>query len=468
MNGMDANPYQAAAAERAIIGCLLGNDVKLADIDLTVEDFQDMVCREIFSTMLALGMQGKPHDLTTVIDNCGIGNGTLIDIMIKESAVSVTLIPKHVRSVKEASVRRAIKDSAKALTEMSGDLSLDVLTSLETMRTRLDELTNGVPTAEVSNMVDMMQNWYRSRSEKETGPVFKTGIVAVDRVLNGGIRGSKLVIIGARPGVGKSAFGLWIAMKAAQDGKKILFVSLEMDETEILDRIVARYSGVEVGRFEARDLSVDEWCRISEGLHEISPMQIMITSLAQTVEQIRSLAMKIRHTRGLDLIVVDYLQLVETGRKYEGRTEQVGYISRQLKMLTMELKIPVIAMTQFNRESETGTAGNRRPKISESRESGSIEQDANVFIVMHKPDETQLSKEKHKEFYRGCKAKGWDCIELCVAKNRNGRTGVGLAAFDGAHMTYYGLDESLDAQEPKKQAGFVAAFDETPPWDKEQ
>ena len=148
MNGMDANPYQAAAAERAIIGCLLGNEVKLADIDLTVEDFQDMVCREIFSTMPALDMQGKPHDLTTVTDNCGIGNGTLIDIMTKESAVSVTLIPKHVRSVKEASVRRAIKDSAKALTEMSGDsyavLSLQNGDSLKVVQENLRHTTMAI------------------------------------------------------------------------------------------------------------------------------------------------------------------------------------------------------------------------------------------------------------------------------------------------------------------------------------
>lgn len=440
------NPYVALAAEHAIIGSLLGNEVKLSDVDLGPQDFSDLTCREIFCIMQRLSAENKPHDLVTVSDNCNINEGTLIDLMVHQAAVSSVLIPQYIRNVKEATLRRSIAETAKSITKMSGDETVDVLTALESMRAHLDDLTKGIPTAEVSHISDIYAAWVRSRFEKDTGYLFRTGIVGVDRLLGGGIRGSKFVVIGARPGVGKSALGLWIAMNAMQDGRKVLIVSLEMDELEIMDRMMARYSGVDVSKFEARTFG-DEIEKLHDGQIEMQSMDVAVTGRAQTIEQIRSLALKLRHSWGLDLIVIDYLQLVETRRKCDGRTEQVSYISRQLKMLTMELKIPVIAMTQFNRESERDRETGRLPKMSESRESGAIEQDANIFIILHNPDESQIPLEEVKEFYRSCRQKGYQCLQIKIEKNRNGKKGSTYAAFDGAKMRFYAYDASFNGRD---------------------
>lgn len=159
---------------------------------------------------------------------------------------------------------------------------------------------------------------------------------------------------------------------------------LRWTKPELYDRIIARFSGVPVDVIEARNFSDEQIQSVVAAYAEIGQIQLSISTQAQTPLQIRSLALRQRQETGLDMVVVDYLQLLRSGRKTNNRAEEVGEISRALKRLAMELKIPVIAMTQMNRQSEMGTGeGGRMPKMSESRESGTIEQDANQFLILH-------------------------------------------------------------------------------------
>lgn len=254
------------------------------------------------------------------------------------------------------------------------------------------------------------------------------------------IRGSKLCIIGARPSVGKSALGLFIATNAARSGKHVLYVSLEMDEAELYDRIIARFSGVPVDVIEARNFSDEQIQSVVAAYAEIGQIQLSISTQAQTPLQIRSLALRQRQDTGLDMIVVDYLQLLRSGRKTNNRAEEVGEISRALKRLAMELKIPVIAMTQMNRQSEMGIGeGGRMPKMSESRESGTIEQDANQFLILHAPD-IRTVPEPWQQMAESCQANGWTFMLINVAKNRNGRKGILPIAFDAPHMNFFAFE----------------------------
>lgn len=192
-------------------------------------------------------------------------------------------------------------------------------------------------------------------------------------------------------------------------------MSLEMSETEIIGRMVSRKSGVPAGRISNRNLSGSELERVAESFALLPGDRFCISTRAQTPQDVRRVALRMKASGGLDMIVVDYLQLLEAGRKTGSRVEAVGVISRNLKALAQELEIPVLTASQLNRASERNDA----PRLSDLRESGSIEQDADAVILLHAPDE----KEKPAR-------------QLILAKNRQGRCGGFDLIFDGARMLF--------------------------------
>lgn len=427
--------YEAVASEEAVIGAVMNGFVDIADIDLRPDDFQNMVCRTVFEAMTVLSAQNKPCDLVTVADNCRIDAGTLAGICT-QGAISDVLVPNYVQNIREATLRRAMREAALEVTRSSADAGTNILDSMDSMRLKLDDIMHGVPASEVFRPAEMVSAFYRWLEEDDDGKVIRSNMRAFDSLLSGGIRGSKLVVFGARPSVGKSALGLHMALNAANDGRRVLIVSLEMDEQEISQRALARYSGIDLNKFESKEFTPDEFVKLAEATGRYAQLPLMIATQAHTPGQVRRLANKLKHTEGLDLIIVDYLQLLEPDDKTSSRTEAVSSISRQLKQLAMALKTPIIAMTQFNRESERDREEGRMPKMSESRESGSIEQDANVFVTVHRPSRESLSDDVYKVRYDMCREHGWDYLQLIVAKNRNGKKGILDVWFDGAHMRF--------------------------------
>lgn len=438
--------FEAHGSERAVVGAILRGEISMRDVDLTLADFTDLLCAEVFKTMGVLDSQDKPCDLVTVSDAMpGVETAALVELM-QQGMVSGAQCGDYVATIKSAGMRRALSRTAQNLAVLAADGAVEPGKAAEAIRSEIDELAKNGPSQAVTpiaQIVAQMHDWLFAETRVDDS--IKTGIGPLDAVLGGGIRGGKLCVIGARPSVGKSALGLFIAMNAAHEGKQVLVVSLEMDEAEIYARVLARYSGVAVDVIEARSFTNDQIERAVESYGDIAMMQLSITTRATTPAQLRAIALRQRQQKGLDLIVVDYLQLMNSGQKTGNRTEEVGQISRQLKQLAMELRIPVIAMTQMNRQSEAGTGeGGRMPRMSESRESGSIEQDANQFLILHAPG-TDGVPDSQRQMAESCRSRGQTFMLIAVAKNRNGRKGYLPVAFDAPHMRFIPFDTRQEA-----------------------
>lgn len=310
----------------------------------------------------------------------------------------------------------AISGAAQALQGVSGSrTSTDMRAALEALMEALDGAKKGRCT---------------------------TGIAGLDR-MTGGFRGGKLVIVGARPGVGKTALALSMCMHAVRHAGPVLIVSLEMDEAELMTRIVAAETGVDVQAMETGDLSPEDWERITAVYGELDQLPMRISTRATTPLQIRREAVAMQNKGGLAMIMVDYIQLMRADGRHNSRYEEVSAISRELKRLAMDLGVPVLALTQFNRNSESsvgGKAEKRKPQMSEAKESGSIEQDANMFIVQWAPAEPADQGSDFWEDYHTCQLNGWEWQILSVDKNRQGRTGFVSVGFDKPHMRFMSID----------------------------
>lgn len=280
-----------------------------------------------------------------------------------------------------------------------------------------------------------------------------TGIADFDR-LTGGIRGGKLIVLGARPGIGKTALSIAMATHVARHAGHVLFVSLEMDEAELAARIVAAEKGIDVQELESGRLSQESLDKLLPAYAELDSLPMHFSLQAYTPSQIRRDAVALQNRCGLAMIVVDYIQLMHSDRKHNSRYEEVSEISRELKLMAMDLGVPVLALTQFNRNSESSTGGKaerRKPQISEAKDSGSIEQDANMFIVHWTPPEPPADSEVFND-YSECLFNGWEWQFLSVDKNRQGRTGQISIAFDKPHMRFICFDRRKPTKAPKQEA----------------
>ena len=267
-----------------------------------------------------------------------------------------------------------------------------------------------------------------------------TGIAGLDRKL-GGFKPEQLIVLGARPGVGKTALGLQMAANIAKKSGPVLVVSLEMSKEEIMTRLLAAEAGVDSSKIDNHKLDDDEWDRLSGSYQVIGGMPLWISESATTPLQIRREAQAIQRKHGLKMILVDYLQLLRSDTPTRSRYEDITAISREMKLLAKELKVTVMALTQFNRESE-GKAGmkKRRPTMAEAKDSGAIEQDANVFMIQYAPDEPDANSDLHPH-WEYCQAAGYEWQTLTVEKNRQGRTGYISLAFDKPHMSFITIED---------------------------
>ena len=399
--------------ERAFIGSLMQGDVRAADSGLHAVDFADHFCARIFGAALMLEERGKTCDLVTLADTFPDLDTSALVELAQEAAPIASLAAQHARSIREAAQRRAVRNAALSLAKDAADPEKPLCELLDSTRARLDTLAGTLPSSGATDGVDALCGFYEDLTRGPVEPVARFGFSRIDDALT--IAGGKLIVIGARPSVGKSALLLHLALNAIDAGRRVLLVSLEMSEKEVIGRMVSRKSGIPAGRISNRNLSDDELGHVAESFSLLPGDRFCISTQAQTPRDVRREALRMRADGGLDLVVVDYLQLMTPGQKAGNRTEAVGIISRGLKMLAMELGVPVLTASQLSRASERNDA----PRLSDLRESGSIEQDADAVILLHAPDE----KEKPAR-------------QLILAKNRQGRCGGFDLFFDGARMLF--------------------------------
>jgi replicative DNA helicase len=415
---------QNIESEKAILGSILLDEKAIfpASEILLAEDFYLETHREIFRAMLSLVEEETSIDFFTLREELCRRNkeeltgGAAYLVSLTDGLPRALNIEHYAKTIREKSAsRQLIRLSNETIIrcyegeERPGEILENVESQIFKIAAR--ETKGGFqPTLELAGSA------YKEieESSKHKGLVsgIDTGFADLNR-MTGGFHNQNLVVVAARPGLGKTSFCLNIACYAAMRGcKHVGIFSLEMSKSELMKRMISSESEVDAQRIQSGYLAREDWTRIGQATAALSEAHIYIDDSANlTMLQARAKAQRLALEHGIDLLVIDYLQLLwGSGRRYENRTQEVTEISRGLKNLAKELDIPVIAISQLNREVEKRSGG-RRPQLSDLRESGAIEQDADLVLFI-----------SHEEALYAA-ATGDGVAEITIGKQRNGMTG---------------------------------------------
>lgn len=412
-------------SERAFIGAILNGDTRATEHGLHLSDFSDDFCRATFSACLQLEAQGMQADLVTMFDTFpGIDSDALITIT-QEAAVGGSLADQYAANIRSAGQRRKLSELFLKAAQAAQDTSQPLEDTIAKTRAYLDKAAEQTSSDDSIDGEDAIVDFLLWIDDDTPESAIPTGISCLDSKLGGGLKGGRFYVIGARPSVGKSALMTTWATNAIKNGFRALYISLEMGPRENIGRMAAAVSGVSMTRIGTKALlSNEDKGQIVESFHLLPGSRFKFSTKARTPDTVRRAALKMQANGGLDIIFVDYIQLLQPDQRVNSRVEGVGEITRALKLLAMELNIPIVAAAQLNRVA--ANTGNP-PRLSDLRESGSIEQDADCVILLHRPDD-QLSQPIKK-------------VELCVAKHRQGSCGKTELMFDGALMRFVPIDD---------------------------
>ena len=433
----DEQPTPSAAmaphdlqAEEALLGAVLISPETYAEVAqiIKAEDFFSLRHRWIWEAIARLN-EGDPTgdqtkkkavDLLTVaeelaraghLDEIG-GQAYLVQLT---TAVPSSLHAAHyARLVEEASVRRRMLAAAERIAQLAHQRDLEVEAVLDEAEKALFNVSERRITRGVKPFREVLLNYYEYldhlRTHQGEAVGIPTGFFDLDKLLNG-FQPSDFVIVAARPGMGKTAFLLSIAKTVAQKHKKRVAVfSLEMANEQLVQRLLSQETGIDSQRLRTGEIAADEWEKISAAVNALGNAQIFLDDTpAITPIQLRTKCRRLHMEFGLDLIMVDYLQLMSSGMRSENRVQEVSQISRNLKALARELNVPVVAAAQLSRAVEQ--RGDKRPMLSDLRESGSLEQDADVVMFIYRDEVYNEETERA------------GVAEIIVAKHRNGPTG---------------------------------------------
>jgi replicative DNA helicase len=405
----------------------------VAELGLQVEHFYKPSHQHIYAAVRGLMATGQPVDVITVADELR-RNGLLDEIggaqallELQNATPAVSNASRYAKIVQDTALLRRMISVASEIAEIAYDEPDDVTKALDEAETKVFEVAEDRvidTTRPLSELLtpafDKLQETY-DRGDVITGTA--TGFNDLDEIMSG-LQPSTLNIVGARPAMGKTAFGLGIATHVATTAKKpVLFFSLEMGHAELTQRILSSEARVDSQKLRTGRLVDTDWSKIGRALNRLEVPLYLDDNPRVTVMEIRAKArrMKARHG-GLALVVIDYLQLMSGGSNSENRQLEVSEISRGLKILARELDTPIIALSQLSRTLET--RADKRPMLADLRESGSLEQDADVVMFLYR-DEV---------YNRESPDKG--SAEVIIAKHRSGPTGVVRLVFNGAYTKF--------------------------------
>lgn len=412
----------SAAAEQALLSAIIQQTLRPSETGLIPAHFESADYQAIFKAAQDLEQKKQPIDLVTMVEATGLDDA-VISICSSGTGFSIDLALKHAQIVRDSALKREIGrvlvDTTRALQQPDVPVSSVCLTACD----QLKEIIAGSTAVTTRSMFELVVRELDARDNPQQQPQrVTTGLDLMDGMMNGGMIPSNFIVIGARPGVGKSALLLSMALAAGGKGKKVLYISLEMSDEENAQRTLAHISQISFARLiKSEQLSDKEYTKIYEGMsaYGLDNIEHYAAAICR-VSDIRNLAVRLKDQGGLDMICVDYIGLLRPEQNLGSRVNEISQITRDLKALAMELGVVVVAAAQLNRDN---AKFNRRPVLSDLRESGSIEQDANVVIFVHDdgtpPDE-----------YGGKR------MELIVAKNRQGQRGIIRAVFRGSVMRF--------------------------------
>lgn len=435
-----ATPYYDHAAEGEVVAILLNSPETQQRLkDLPPQLFHDMRAQRAISAMHQLRAQHRPIDLVTLRDQLARQNDdTVMDYALEATTgqwTSGALIGQYIDIIKQRALRRELVMISREMAAGAGDATREADELLATARTRLQELAlaQGNETQRDGSASAVAVRAFAALQEQATGTTRPAmlGLSGLDAG-TGGLYPGEMLVIGARPGTGKTALALDFARRLMEQGMSCLFASLEMSDIRLMYRIMAADSGVNGMKMRRAELTGDDWERLGHSMERISALPLWITRQVRTVSDLRDEIVAARERMGhVDVVIADYIQLMRVPGKIENRTQEVSKISRELKLLAEEQRVVMIVLSQLNRE------GVGRPSISQLRDSGQIEQDADMIMLLYAPTSPEDVRPAYLgEIYADVSARGNRYIECILAKARDGEPGATPLEFVPSVMQY--------------------------------
>ena len=422
---MERIPPHNLDAEKSVLGAILMDKDVFFDVSevLTADDFYAQAHKEIYSAMQDLFQRGESVDIITVTENLNrrgtleaVGGRVYVALLSSEVPTTANAV-QYARIIAEKAMLRRLISAAGGMVEEAFGESLSSQQVLDHAEQTILDIAKTRQTGDFTRISEVMSRnidaIHEAEANKGQVPGLPTGFRDLDAKTNG-LQKSDLIIIAARPSMGKTAFALNIAQYAAvRKKKRVAIFSLEMSDDSLGMRLLSMEARVDSKKLKTGDLSVEEWESLEAAAQKLSDSDIMIDDTTNMgAMEIRNKCRRMVMSKPLDLIVIDYLQMMSADTRAESRQQEVTQISRYLKQLAREMECPVIVLSQLSRAAEK-RQGDSRPMLSDLRESGAIEQDADVVMFLYRPD-----------YYKAPDAQPTNTCEVIIAKQRNGETGT--------------------------------------------
>lgn len=449
---------QALDLERVVLGALMIDKDAFSMISDTMkpETFYEPRHQEIFKAIQSLNLNNHPVDILTVAEQLR-AQGTLAKVggeeyimELSSLAVSSAHLEYHCKILNKKHLARQLISYASMLETDAFDESVDVDELMQRAEGKLFEISQKnirSDYVQIDPVISMaVENIQKSAQSAGGLTGISTGFTKLDEVTSG-LHNSDLMIIAGRPAMGKTSFALSMAKNIAVDQHiPTGFFTLEMSDIQLGDRLISNTCEVAGSKILNGQLSRDEWERLDHNLPKLNNVPLYIDQTSSlSVFELRTKARRMVRNEGVKVIMIDYLQLMTaSGMRVNSRQEEVSIISRSLKGLAKELNIPIIALSQLNRQVDSrGEGMDKRPQLSDLRESGSIEQDADIVLFVHRPEYYKIYDDGHGTDFRG-KA------QIIIAKHRKGATKDVLLGFKGEYTRFENLDtESQLVSDPR-------------------
>jgi len=431
----DRTPPQDMAAEQSVLGSMLISKDAIADVAETVRgvDFYRPSHETIYDAIIDIWGRSEPVDMITVAaelqkrgELARIGGAPYLHTMAANVPIAANA-SYYAEIVREKAILRRLVDAGTKIVQIGyageGDVD-DIVDNAQAEVYKVTDKRSAEDYAPLSAIMDGVLDEIEAIGNREAGLYgVPTGFADLDDLTNG-LHSGQMIIIAARPAMGKSTLALDLCRAASiHNNLASVFFSLEMTRSEITMRLLSAEAKVPLNHIRNGNMSDDDWHQLARKMGEISGAPMFIDdSPNMTMMEIRAKARRLKQRHDLKLVVIDYMQLMSSGKKVESRQLEVSEFSRQIKLLAKELELPVIALSQLNRGPEQ--RGDKRPMMSDLRESGSLEQDADMVILLHREDVYEKESTRPGE------------ADLIVAKHRNGPTRDITVAFQGHYSRF--------------------------------
>jgi replicative DNA helicase len=436
----DKTTPHSLQAEEALLGSVLINPDALYDVMTAVrpEDFYIVRHAWIYETFLALHDRREAIDYVTVVEElerqgrlAEAGGPAYISHLINVVPTAINA-EAYAHIIEEMSVRRRLIGAASQVAQLAYEETRDVAEVIDRAEQSIFAVSERRLAHDLRPIKLVIHDYYdrleylREHQGELVG--VPTGFIDVDKLL-GGLQKSDVIIVAARPGMGKTSFVLSLALNAARKHQRVAIFSLEMAAEQIVGRMLSAETRLDSQRLRAGNLDEDEWALFTQAVARLADLHVFIDDTPSiTPLQLRTKCRRLYAEYGLDLVIVDYVQLMIGDGRSENRVQEVSGISRSVKALARELNVPVIAVAQLSRSVEQRQ--DKRPMLSDLRESGSLEQDADVVMFIHREEMYDPETERK------------NMADIIISKHRNGPTGDVELFFDGAHTQFHNAMKS--------------------------